>query len=105
MGPDELTLGTQGYIDEGLLLEETVKHGEEGGPVIVPLQTKLLIVRHLLAKCVKLSSKNICWFFQKKKVIIIKILSAQLIFFLTKKCLRLLFHFKVLGPGTNSGGE
>ena len=72
MGPDELTLGTQGDVHEGLLLEETVKHGEEGGPVIVPLQTKLLIIRHLLAKCVKLSSKNICWFFKKKKFLLLK---------------------------------
>ncbi len=50
MGPDELTLGTQGDVHQRLLFQEAVEHGEEGGPVVIPLQTKLLIVcRHLLA--------------------------------------------------------
>ncbi len=50
MGPDELTLGTQGDVHQRLLFQEAVEHGEEGRPVVVPLQTKLLIVcRHVLA--------------------------------------------------------
>jgi hypothetical protein len=53
VGPNELTLGTQGDVHQGLFLQETVEHGEEGGPVVIPLQTELLIIcRHRLANLV-----------------------------------------------------
>ena len=49
VGPDELTLGTQGDVDQGLLFQETVEDGDEGRTVIVPFQTKLLVIRHRMA--------------------------------------------------------
>ncbi len=47
MGPDELTLGAESDVDQGLLLEKGVEDGEEGGAVVVPLQAELLVTRHL----------------------------------------------------------
>ena len=40
---DELPLGAEGDVDEGLLLEQRVEHGEDGRAVVVPLQAELLL--------------------------------------------------------------
>ena len=42
---DELPLGAEGDVDEGLLLEQRVEHGEDGRAVVVPLQAELLLGR------------------------------------------------------------
>ena len=43
MCPEELSIRGESHVDEALLLEEGVEHGEDGAPVVVPLQAELLL--------------------------------------------------------------
>ena len=43
MRPEELSVGAEGDIDERLLLEQRVEHGEDRRAVVVPLQAELLL--------------------------------------------------------------
>ena len=47
MGSDELALGAEGDVHQGLLLQQVVEDGEERGPVVVPLEAELLVAAHL----------------------------------------------------------
>ena len=51
MGSEELALGAEGDVHQGLLLELAVEVGDEGGLVIVPLQAELLVAAHLGGCC------------------------------------------------------
>ena len=42
--PEELPVGAEGDVDEGLLLEQRVEHGEDRRAVVVPLQAELLLL-------------------------------------------------------------
>ena len=49
MSADELSVSREGDVHQALLLEEHVHDGEDGGPVVVPLQAELLAARHAAA--------------------------------------------------------
>ena len=51
VGSEELALGAEGDVHQGLLLELAVEVGDEGGLVIVPLQAELLVAAHLGGCC------------------------------------------------------
>ena len=40
--PDELTVSGESDVHQGLLLQQGVHHGEDGGGVVVPFQAELL---------------------------------------------------------------
>ena len=42
MGADELAVRTERYIDQALFLQQGVHHGQDGGPMVVPLEAELL---------------------------------------------------------------
>ena len=43
MSSEELAVRGESHVDEALLLEEGVEDGEDGAPVVVPLQAELLL--------------------------------------------------------------
>ena len=47
MGPQKLAFSTEGHIHQTFLLQQSVKDRKEGGPVVVPLQTKLFFRLHV----------------------------------------------------------
>lgn len=46
MGVDDLTLGRERDVDEGLLLQHGVEDREDGGAMVVPLEAILLLRPH-----------------------------------------------------------
>ena len=44
--PQKLTLRAQRDVHQGFLLQQRVKHRQDGRPMVVPLQTKLLLRAH-----------------------------------------------------------
>ena len=46
MGSDKLSVGAECDIDQRLLFQQVVKHREQSGPVVVPLEAELLFGSH-----------------------------------------------------------